>query len=63
MATKAARAPRELLMRTKETIHNTLSITNSDAAIDNELDTQVWSMGEPAFVDMVTSLKSSMSTK
>lgn len=63
LAAKAANAPRELLMRTKDTIHQTLAITDSDAAIDNELDTQVWSMGEPAFVDMVSSLKSRISTK
>ena len=63
LAAKAAKAPRELLMRTKDTIHNTLAIAESDAAIDNELDTQVWSMGEPAFVDMVSSLKSRISKK
>ena len=63
MAAKAAHAPREVLMRTKETIHNTLAITDSDAAIDNELDTQVWSMGQPAFVDMVTSLKTQIGKK
>ncbi len=63
LAVKAAKAPRELLMRTKDTIHNTIAISESDAAIDNELDTQVWSMGEAAFVDMVSSLKSRISTK
>ena len=63
LAAKAAKAPRELVMRTKDTIHNTIAISNSDEAIDNELDTQVWSMGEPAFVDMVTSLKSKIAKK
>lgn len=63
LAAKAAKAPRELLMRTKETMHRTLAISTGEAAIDNELDTQVWSMGEPAFVDMVKSLKSRISTK
>lgn len=63
MAAKAALAPRELVMRTKDNIHNTLAISTSDEAIDNELDTQVWSMGEPAFVDMVTSLKSRIAKK
>ena len=58
---KAAKAPRELLMRTKETMHRTLAISDSAAAIDNELDTQVWSMGEPAFVDMVSALKAKIS--
>jgi len=63
MAKRAARAPRELLMRTKDTIHNTIAISDSDSAIDNELDTQVWSMSQPAFVDMVSSLKSRISGK
>lgn len=63
LAAKAANAPRELVMRTKDTIHRTDAITESDAAIDNELDTQVWSMGEPAFVDMVSSLKNRISGK
>lgn len=63
LSEKAARAPRELLMRTKETIHQSIAITNSEAAIDNELGTQVWSMDEPAFVDMVTALKSRISEK
>ncbi|NNC80812.1 MAG: enoyl-CoA hydratase [Acidimicrobiales bacterium] len=62
MAARAAKAPREVLMRTKDTIHRTLAINESDAAIDNELDTQVWSMSQPAFVDMVSSLKARIST-
>lgn len=57
LASKAGRAPRELLMATKDNIHDTVSIATSEQAIDNELDTQVWSMGQPAFVDMVNSLK------
>ena len=61
LAVKAANAPRELLMRTKETMHRTLAISDSAAAIDNELDTQVWSMGQPAFVDMVSALKAKIS--
>ena len=61
LAVKAAKAPRELLMRTKETMHRTLAISDSTAAIDNELDTQVWSMGQPAFVNMVSALKAKIS--
>lgn len=57
LAARAARAPRELLMRTKATIGRTHAITDGDAAVDNELDTQIWSMGEPAFVEMVSSLR------
>jgi len=63
LAAQAAGAPRELLMRTKETIHRTLGIADGAAAVDNELDTQLWSMGEPAFVDMVASLKARIADK
>lgn len=63
LAAKAGRAPKDLLMRTKDTIHNTLAITESEAAIDNELHTQVWSMGQDAFVNMVSSLKQRISSK
>lgn len=63
LASRAGRAPKELLVRTKETIHNTLAISDSDAAIDNELETQVWSMGQDAFVDMVSTLKQRISSK
>ena len=60
LAAKAASAPRELLMRTKDTIHRTQTIATGSEAVDNELDTQVWSMGEPAFVNMVAALKERM---
>lgn len=63
LAVKAARAPRELLMATKDNISNVVSIATSEEAIDNELDTQVWSMGQPAFVDMVSSLKARITKK
>jgi len=63
MAAKAAKAPREVLMRTKDTINRTVAITDSDDSIQNELGTQVWSMSQPAFVDMVSSLKSKITSK
>ncbi len=63
MAAKAASAPRELLMRTKDTIERTETITASDDSVVNELDTQVWSMGQPAFKEMVASLKARMAKK
>ncbi len=63
MATKAAKAPRELVIKTKETIARTAAITTSADAIENELDTQVWSMGEPEFVELVNKLRSRISSK
>lgn len=63
LAAKAGKAPRELLKKTKTNIDNVVSIATSDEAVDNEIDTQVWSMGEPAFVEMVTSLKAKIAEK
>jgi enoyl-CoA hydratase len=63
LAAKAASAPRELLMRTKDTIHRTQNIGTGNEAVDNELDTQVWSMGEPAFTEMVAGLKARIANK
>jgi enoyl-CoA hydratase/carnithine racemase len=60
LAAKAASTPRELLMRTKDTIQRTQRIESGSDAVDNELDTQVWSMGEPAFTEMVAGLKARM---
>ena len=63
LATKAAKAPRELLLRTKQTIHRTQDITSGAAAIDNELDTQAWSMDQPAFKQMVKAVKQKIATR
>ncbi len=60
LAVRAASAPRELLLRTKETIHRTQTIATGTDAVDNELDTQVWSMDQPAFQEMVAALKTRM---
>jgi enoyl-CoA hydratase len=60
LAVKAASAPRELLLRTKETIHRTQTIATGADAVDNELDTQVWSMDQPAFQEMVAALRARM---
>ncbi len=60
LAATAASAPRQLLLRTKETIHRTQTIPTGTDAVDNELGTQVWSMGQPAFQEMVAALKDRM---
>lgn len=58
MATKAAAAPGVLVRRTKEIINGTEDIRTSTDAVEHEIDTQVWSMGEPEFVALVSKLKS-----
>ena len=63
LAAKAAKAPRELLLRTKQTIHRTQNITGGAEAIDNELDTQAWSMDQPAFKEMVKAVKQKIAAR
>src|ERR671911_1084979 len=47
MAARAASAPRELLIRTKETIQAMATIDDHPAAVDRELHPQVWSTQQP----------------
>ena len=60
MAAVAAAAPRELVVRTKQTLIGTQLVDTSEASVDQEIDTQVWSMQQPAFVEMVEGLKKRM---
>src|SRR6478735_4962014 len=49
MAARAASAPRELLIRTKETIQAMADIADHPAAVQRELDPQLWSTRQPWF--------------
>ncbi|MEE9417529.1 MAG: enoyl-CoA hydratase-related protein [Acidimicrobiales bacterium] len=62
MAKKAAAAPNLLVRRTKQIIDDTEDVHSSMAAVEHEIDTQVWSMGEPEFVALVSKLKSRISS-
>ncbi len=57
----AAAHPKELVARTKATLHATAGVDESEPAVELELGPQVWSMGQPAFVEMVSSLKARIS--
>ena len=57
LASRAAAAPRELLMRTKATMADMLTIHEHDLAVDRELDTQVWSMDQPEFAERLAALQ------
>jgi hypothetical protein len=46
-----------LVRRTKATIAHLPRIVDSDDAVAHELDPQVWSMQQPAFRDLVTTLQ------
>ena len=63
LAGRAAGHPKELVAATKKTLHDTAGITESVPAVELEIGPQVWSMRQPAFVEMVAKLKARISTK
>jgi enoyl-CoA hydratase len=63
MAARAAAAPHELVTRTKQTIADMATIDDHAGAVDRELDTQVWSLGQPAFKERVATLQAKISKK
>ena len=60
---KAAAAPRELVVKTKETIQAVASIDDHDEAMHRELDPQVWSASQPEFEKNLAALKARISSK
>jgi enoyl-CoA hydratase len=57
-AARAARAPRDLVARTKATILSLAGVDSSEAAVAHELTPQVWSMQQPAFQQLIGDLQS-----
>jgi len=57
LATRAAAAPRELLMRTKATLADVALLDDHDAAVERELETQLWSMDQPEFAERLAALQ------
>ena len=63
MAAIAAGQDRELNARTKATILTLDTVTESNQAVDYEIHPQVWSMGQPPFMELVTRLQKDISSK
>jgi enoyl-CoA hydratase len=59
----AASHPKELLASTKATIAAGLAVTASDEAVQLEIEPQIQSMRQPAFREMIRSLKERISSK
>jgi enoyl-CoA hydratase len=57
MAKRAAAAPRELVIKTKASIRDMASIDNHDAAVDRELEPQLWSVAQPAFRERLAAMQ------
>ena len=61
MAERAARVPAELLRRTKKTIARSATVDGIRPAVENEIDTQEWSMQQPEFHATVAELRRKIS--
>jgi len=57
MAGRAASAPRELAIRTKATITDMALLGDHDAAVDRELEPQVWSVQQPWFRERLAAMQ------
>jgi enoyl-CoA hydratase len=57
LASRAAVYPRDLVSRTKATIAHLPRVGSSDEAVAHELDPQVWSMAQPAFRELIASMR------
>lgn len=63
MAARAADAPRELSIVTKQTLRDMATVGDHAAAVERELDPQVWSAGQPWFAERVAALQAKISKK
>ena len=61
MARAAAGAPPELAERMKRTMADVLTLDEHDAAVERELDDQVWSLNQPAFKERLAALQQKIS--
>ncbi len=61
MAARAAAAPRELLIKTKESIAAMATIEDHDEAVERELEPQLWSVAQPAFKERLAALQAKIS--
>jgi enoyl-CoA hydratase len=57
MAARAASAPHELVRRTKGTLDDVMRLDDHEAAVDRELETQLWSMDQPEFAERLAALQ------
>ena len=63
MAERAASGPHELSRRIKATIHDVAGIDDHAAAVDRELEPQVWSLEQPAFKERVAALQAKITKR
>jgi enoyl-CoA hydratase len=61
LAAKAAAVPLELVRRTKATLEEVGRLATHEEAVDNELVDQLWSIGEPAFMERLSAMRAQIS--
>jgi enoyl-CoA hydratase len=57
LAASAAAAPRDLVERIKATMVEVRTLDDHEAAVECELDPQVWSINQPAFAERLAALQ------
>jgi len=62
-AARAASAPRELAIVTKQTIQDMADVDNHPEAVERELKPQLWSTQQPWFAERLAAIKSRISKK
>ena len=62
MAARAASAPRELALEVKKTIQAMAGVDTHAAAVERELDPQLWSTRQPWFAERLAALQAKIST-
>lgn len=63
VATRAAEAPRELVVRVKATIRDMAQLATHPEAVDRELEDQVWSINQPAFAEKLAAMQAKISRR
>jgi enoyl-CoA hydratase len=63
LAGRAAAVPRDLARRAKSTLGAMPEVATHDAAVDLELEAQVWSLGQPAFAERLAALQQKISSR
>jgi enoyl-CoA hydratase len=63
MARVAAAAPRDLVERIKATLADVRTIDDHRAAVQRELDPQVWSVNQPAFQEKLAAMRARLTSR
>jgi enoyl-CoA hydratase len=63
MAAKAAEAPRELVVKTKQTIRAMADVSTHDEAVEREIEPQIWSREQPWFQERLARMQARIASK